>query len=236
MKSAAALIPVALLLCSCAALEDKIMDEPRLSPVSAIPSGELTTASVAVPPEQSARDSEPDASWIGGPADFFRDARPRRVGDLIAVNVTLDDSASFRNTTSRSRKSANNAKAGFDIGMFNILTNGEGEANIGGGSSTTGQGSVIRSEKLKLQLTATIREVLPNGNFLIEGAQQVLVNHEMRDIRVAGVVDPRDIAPDSSVDYNRMADARVQYGGRGTSSTAQKPGWGTQLWDKFTPF
>jgi len=182
------------------------------------------------------KDVDSGSSWIGGKADFFRDSRPRSRGDLITVNISVNDSATFNNSSARSRKSANSASTDFDLGLFNLLAQGQGEAKINGNTAASGQGSIARSEKLKLQLTATIKEVLPNGYFVIEGSQQVLVNNEMRDVRVAGIVNPIDISTDNSVDYHKIAEARAQYGGAGTVSTAQKPAWGTQLWDKIMPF
>jgi flagellar L-ring protein FlgH len=229
------LIAIALpmfLLCACASPTRSLLDQPQLAPVGVAMPESLITADVQAVPAQD----EEGSSWMGGPADFFRDSRPRRKGDLITVNIAVNDSATFNNSSARSRKSANSAGTDFDIGLFNFMAQGQGEAKISGNAAASGQGSIVRSEKLRLQLTARIQQVLPNGYFVIEGTQQVLVNNEMRDVRVAGIVNPNDIAPDNSVDYQKMAEARAQYGGSGTVSTAQRPPWGVQLWDKIMPF
>lgn len=229
------LFPLLFVLCACSSQVGKLLDQPQLSQVGGPVEDSLTTASVDTAFEDTKTEDQP-SSWIGGKADFFRDSRPRGKGDLVTINIAMNDSATFNNSTAKTRKSANSASTDFDIGLFNFLAQGQGEAKINGNAAASGQGSVVRSEKLKLQLTAVIRKVLANGYFVVEGTQQVLVNNEMRDVRVAGIVNPHDIAPDNSVDYQKIAEARVQYGGSGIVSSAQKPAWGVQLWDKITPF
>jgi flagellar L-ring protein FlgH len=229
------LFPILFALCACNSSVNKLLDQPQLAPVGIRSDDSLTTASIDQTFETEKSTNEPSA-WIGGSADFFRDSRPRGKGDLVTINISVNDSATINNSTAKARKSANSASTDFDIGLFNFLAQGEGEARISGNSAASGQGSVVRSERLKLQMTSVIRRVLPNGYFIVEGTQQVMVNNEMRDVRVAGIVNPIDIAPDNSVDYQKIAEARVQYGGTGIVSAAQKPGWGVQLWDKITPF
>ncbi len=224
-----------LLLAACSSQTSKLLDQPKLTPVDGGFADELT-GSIAGPPPAVATDVSQSSPWIGGQADLFRDSRPHRTGELITVNIAVNDSATFNNSSARSRKSANSAGTDFDIGLFNFLAQGQGEARISGNAAASGQGSVVRSEKLKLKLTAVIRKVLPNGYFVVEGTQEVLVNNERRDVRVAGIVNPDDVASDNSIDYHKMAEARVQYGGSGTVSTAQRPPWGVQLWDKIMPF
>jgi flagellar L-ring protein FlgH len=235
MKHALLVVPLAILLAACSSSVSKLLDQPQLSPVGVTTQDTLTTASVDTEFENPDIRDEPSA-WMGGSADFFRDARPRRTGDLITINISVNDSATINNSTAKARKSANSASTDFDIGLFNFLAQGEGAAKINGNATSSGQGSVVRSEKLKLQLTSVIRRVLPNGYFVVEGTQQVMVNNEMRDVRVAGIVNPVDVSPDNTVDYQKIAEARVQYGGTGAVSAVQKPAWGVQLWDKLTPF
>lgn len=235
MKKYLKIVPLALLLCGCTAQANKLLDRPALAPVGDGIDESLTSSSIEAIFEGDS-EAEQASAWVGGKSDFFRDARPRNIGDLITVNISVNDSATFNNSSARSRKSANSASTDVDIGFFNLLAKGQGEAKINGNAASSGQGSIVRSEKLKLQLTAVIRKILPNGYFIVVGSQQVLVNNEMRDVRVAGIVNPNDIAPDNSVEYRKIAEARAQYGGEGTVSTAQKPAWGTQLWDKIMPF
>ena len=235
MSKFVVIIPLALILFGCSAQTRKFLDQPQLTPVGAVAYDGLTTSAIDSSLEQDKSQDE-GSSWVGGHADFFRDARPRRKGDLIIINIVVNDSATFNNSSAQSRKSANNAGTDFNVGLLGFVTQGKGDAKISGNAASSGQGSVVRSEKLKLQLTAVVRQVLPNGNFVVEGTQQVLVNNEMRDVRVAGIVNPNDIAPDNSIDYQKMAEARAQYGGTGNVSAVQKPAWGVQLWDKIMPF
>jgi flagellar L-ring protein FlgH len=231
MKSVLGVVVIAFALAGCSGMGQKLLDKPQLAPVGPRLEESLTTGSIDQP-----QTTENTSSWVGGPADYFRDAKAHQPGDLVTVNILVNDSATFSNSSARTRKSANTTSTDFDLGLFNILAQGKGEAQINGNAASSGQGSVIRSEKLKLQMTATIQRVLPNGHFVIEGSQQVLVNNEMRDVRVAGIVNPTDLSTDNAIEYHRMAEARVYYGGSGTVTTAQKPAWGAQLWDKIMPF
>ena len=235
MKHLIKVIPLVFMLGACSMQTRKLLDQPQLSPVGEVSTDSLTTSAV----DSSFDDYESkdnSSNWIGGGGDLFRDARPRGKGDLIIINISVNDSATFNNSTAQSRKSANSAGTDFDIGLLGFITQGKGDARISGNAAASGQGSVVRSEKLKLQMTAVVRHVLPNGYFVVEGSQQVLVNDEMRDVKVAGIVNPNDIASDHSVDYHKMADARAYYGGTGNVSAVQKRAWGVQLWDKITPF
>jgi flagellar L-ring protein FlgH len=175
-------------------------------------------------------------NWIGGPADFFRGQRAASRGDLVTIRISLNDRAVFNNSSSRSRKARADAGGEFDVGMFGFLGTGAAEANAGSNSSASGQGNITRSERLDVTLTAVVTRVYANGLLQIEGSQQAMVNHERRDVRIAGIVNPRDIDETNSVDFSKIAEARVVYGGAGKVSDVQKPGWGLQLWDKVNPF
>ena len=105
-----------------------------------------------------------------------------------------------------------------------------------GASTSTGSGSIQRNETVTLRVAATVAQVLPNGNLAVTGRQQVRVNHELRDLQVAGIIRPQDIASDNTVQHDRLAEARIAYGGRGTVSDVQQPRYGQQLLDAILPF
>lgn len=216
----------------CSAYTEKLMNGPDLSPVGSglSPSqrGEVTSSYVA------AASAKPD--WVGGPADYFRDSRARRTGDLISVRISINDNANFNSTSDRSRKASANGSASFDLGIGPLVGKGDGTGSAKNDSASSGQGTVTRSEKLNLSLTVVVRDVYPNGTMLVEGSQEVLVNMEKRVVQVSGIVDPRFISNDNSIDYSRIAEARISYGGSGKISDAQKPRFGVQLWDKLSPF
>ena len=181
--------------------------------------------------------SEPPQSWIGGSADFYRDPRASRRGDLLTVKIGIDDKASLNSTSNRSRKSSADAKAGLNLDwMGTTQAELSGKANVDSNSSSAGQGTTARSERIDLSVAAMVTRVMPNGSLLIEGSQEVEVNFEQRVLHVSGLVRPVDISPDNSISYEKIAEARISYGGRGRISEVQQPGWGQQIWDRISPF
>jgi flagellar L-ring protein FlgH len=224
-----------LLLSGCMTPIEKYVGGPELSSVG---SG-LTTGSTEPAALSDVLESETnktDGNWIGGPADYFRGQRAAIRGDLITVRISLNDRAVFNNSSSRSRKARADVGGDFDVGMLGLLGTGAAEANAGSNSSASGQGNITRSERLEVTITAIVTKVYGNGLLQIEGSQQAMVNFERRDVRIGGIVNPRDIDESNSVDFSKIAEARVVYGGAGKVSDVQKPGWGLQLWDKVNPF
>lgn len=221
-----------LLLAGCATSMEDFNDAPGMSPVGA----DLSTPQPQMAAARATVFTGSTSAWQGGPADYFRDARARQAGDLLTVRISVNDKAALNNSSNRSRKSNSNADANMDIGFFNLMAQGTGNADVTSNSSASGQGATVRSEKIALALAAVVKEVLPNGLLLIEGSQEILVNYEKRRLVVQGLVNPRDVTPDNSISYEKIAEARISYGGQGRLSEVQQPGWGQQLWDKFTPF
>jgi flagellar L-ring protein FlgH len=214
---------------------EKYVGSPETSSVgSGLTTGSTEPAALADVLES--QDKPADGNWIGGPADYFRGQRAASRGDLITVRISLNDRAVFNNSSSRSRKGRADVGGDFDVGMFGLLGTGSAEANAGSNSSASGQGNITRSERLEVTITAIVTKVYPNGLLQIEGSQQAMVNHERRDVRIGGIVNPRDVDESNSVDFSKIAEARVVYGGAGKVSDVQRPGWGLQLWDKVNPF
>jgi flagellar L-ring protein precursor FlgH len=110
------------------------------------------------------------------------------------------------------------------------------DSSIDSKSSTKGEGAITRSESIELLVAAVVTGTLPNGNLVISGTQEVRVNFEVRVLTVEGIVRPRDISTENMVSYEKIAEARISYGGRGTVTDMQQPGWGQQLLDLNTPF
>mgnify|MGYP006282075497 CR=1 FL=1 len=181
--------------------------------------------------------SEPGQGWIGGSADFFRDARASRKGDLLTVNIEINDKATLNSTSNRSRNSSADGGIGFKYDVMGVVeADIKGEGNAKSNTSSAGQGTTARSERVELSVAAMVTRVMPNGYLLIEGSQEVLVNYEQRTLHVSGLVRPIDISPNNSISYERIAEARISYGGKGRISEVQQPGWGQQIWDRVTPF
>ena len=112
----------------------------------------------------------------------------------------------------------------------------DADGNIDSGTSTKGKGSIARSEHIRLAVAAVVTQVLANGNLLITGSQEVRVNHEVRVLTIAGIVRPQDIEADNTISYDKIAEARISYGGRGPINEVQRPAWGQRLFDVVTPF
>ena len=174
-----------------------------------------------------------------GAKSFFNDPRARLIGDVITVNVSTADAAKLSNTTSRSRANSENASMDNLFGLekaFPSQLDPSSLVKMGSDLSNTGTGAVARSESINLTLAALVAQVLPNGNLVIDGHQQVRVNNELRDMRVSGIVRREDITQDNTVNLTQIAEARISYGGRGIVSDVQQPRYGSQLLDIIMPW
>lgn len=218
---------------------------PPMTPIGASARGTLVTeerAEIAVPPVQPARYSYQQASlWNNGPTNLLGDRRARNLGDLLTIVVEIDEEAEIRNSTQRSRGGGESMEVGqfFGLGGEKRPRELEGlSANLDVGSESTfrGNGSVRRNERLTLRVAATVVDVLPNGHLVVQGDQEVRVNNELRDLHVAGIVQPEDISRYNVIAYDRIAGARISYGGRGQITSAQQPRWGQQIVDGALPF
>ena len=198
--------------------------------------------SLPMPAPEVARRS-PNSLWRPGARAFFRDQRAQRIGDILTVNVVIADEASLSSSTSATRSTDEDVDIdtllGFETKAAKLLPKGVNPAqllDIDSTSTNSGNGSIDREEDIELKLAALIVQVLPNGNMVIHGRQEVRVNHEMREVQVAGIIRPEDISSTNTIDYDKIAEARIAYGGRGTISDLQQPRWGTQVLDVILPF
>jgi flagellar L-ring protein precursor FlgH len=182
--------------------------------------------------------------WAAGARSFFKDQRATKIGDIVTVLIDISDKAEVSNQTSRTRTGDETANLtnllGFEGGLAGQLLPGgfdpEAAINLGSESSSTGQGSVNRKEKVELTLAAVVTQILPNGNMVLEGHQEVRVNFELRDLAVSGIVRPEDISATNEVKHTQMAEARISYGGRGQITDVQQPRYGQQIVDILFPF
>jgi flagellar L-ring protein precursor FlgH len=155
------------------------------------------------------------------------------------VNVSITDSADLSNTTSRSRTNSDAANLTNFFGLETVLPKAMNPANLvnmGSSNSNVGAGSVNRKESVSMTMAALVAQVLPNGNLVIDGHQQVRVNNELRDLQVSGIVRREDITQQNSVNLDQIAEARVAYGGQGTVTDVQQPRYGSQLFDILMPW
>lgn len=181
--------------------------------------------------------------WQSGPSSLFGDRRAKQVGDILTVNIEINDRAQFDNSIERQRTSNNQssvtAALGINEAVEKILPGPfslEPGVTTSGNSTTTGDGSIDRSETINLKIAAIVTDILQNGNMIIQGSQEVRVNFELRDLQVTGLIRPEDISRNNTISYDKVAEARISYGGRGQVSNLQQPRIGDQLMDIVSPF
>src|ERR1700674_2725438 len=179
--------------------------------------------------------------WRNGARAFFKDQRAARIGDILTVTVNITDKANIANETQRSRSSKEDSGV-TDFAGSKLLTGNAAKVLPGrllttdSAASTDGKGSVQRQEALQTNVAAVVTQVLPNGNLVVEGKQEIRVNFEIRELIVAGVVRPEDIQSDNTIDSSKIAQARIAYGGRGQITDVQQPRYGQQVMDVLLPF
>lgn len=226
-------------LAGCQTSHDNLLFGPTLSPVGSGLDSRRDPVPVTFqqPPVRSFR-----STWDqNGSGSMYRDLRATKVGDVIRVSISLDDKAQFDNATDRSRETKD--KFGVDaalnlsgLGKGVNAGAGSGDWNINSSSETKGQGTIDRSEKLRLSIAAVVTEVLPDGNLMISGSQEIKVNYEVRVLNIAGIVNPLDISSGNIIPYDKIAEARISYGGRGRQMDVQQPAWGQRIYDLAVPF
>ena len=188
-------------------------------------------------------EQQKNSLWSSDRQTFFKDQRAADIGDIITVLVDIDDKAELDNETERTRTSNENANAtnilGYEGSLKQVLPEAVDPAalaNLGSRSSHVGNGTIDREEDIAVRLAALITQILPNGNFVIHGRQEVVVNFEKRILQVDGVIRPQDIALANTVNYDQIAEARITYGGEGQITDVQQPRYGQQVYDVIFPF
>jgi flagellar L-ring protein precursor FlgH len=215
---------------------------PTLSPVGsglkeAHERAEADAAAVALAPKPYTRP--------GQPVNLYNDQRIAKVGDIVTVVIAINDKATFDDSTDRSKTAAASFTSGWNFtpppppgsnSSSSSSTSPNLTFNANSTSSTQGAGNIDRQEQIQVSIAAVVSEVLPNGNLIVSGSQEVRVNSELRELTVGGIVRPSDIARNNTISYDRIAEARISYGGRGRLSEVQQPSWGQQVYDFLKPF
>lgn len=232
---------VATLLQGCSRLED-VGRVPQFTPTDR--SSEVVA--MGVPSDlrnMSDADIERASLWSGGRGSLLGDRRAGQTGDILTVVIKIDERAEISNASSRSRSGSEDSGASALLGIPQIvdrvLPGDASLANAGqfdSSSSSNGQGTVRRNESLELKVAATVTGVLNNGVLRIQGSQEVRVNFEVRELLVTGYVRPEDISRRNEITYDKIAAARISYGGRGQITDVQQPRYGQQIADIILPF
>jgi len=235
-------LPLAILVSGCSSLEE-VGRLPDFTPVAT--SAETSAMLNPSLPQRIEKKSPVDGAslWTASRQSLLGDRRAIERGDIMTVVIEIDDSAEFSNTSSRGRTGTETAGIPSLLGIPQRINESLPDSasldemiSTSGTSSSSGNGSVSRNEKLELMVAATIVDVLPNGVLHIQGSQEVRVNFEIRELLVEGYVRPEDISRQNEITYDKIASARISYGGRGQIMQMQQPRYGQQIADIVLPF
>jgi len=236
---------VALTVTGCNVLSrlSEVGDGPELTKiVNPVARPDYRPVSLPMPTPQVAEDN-PNSLWRAGAKAFFKDHRAKEIGDVLTVKLDFTDKATFDNVTTRERDDSEDTNItqllGLEAEFSKVLPQAVSAASLlsfDNAHETKGEGKVDRQEVISLTFAAVVTQILPNGSLVIVGRQEILVNLELRELMVTGVVRPSDIDSDNTISHEKIAEMRVAYGGSGTISQLQQPRWGTQIWDIIFPF
>ena len=246
MKSLLLSTAVILSLSACSSLErlSRVGEAPEFSAIEN-PVDRSDYKPVTMPmPEPEVEITQMNSLWSSNRQAFFEDQRADTVGDILTVVIDMSNSAEFESTSARSRAAGENAGISALGGFENyldakLLPDGGDPATLAGVNSTgstSNTGSTESEDDLELRIAAVVSQILPNGNMVISGRQEVRVNYEKRVLEIAGVIRPEDITIENSIPYDKIAEARIGYGGKGFISDVQQPRYGQQIFDILLPY
>ena len=228
--------------CNLATRLSEIGDGPEVSQIQN-PMARRGYTPVSLPmPTPIIVEDNPNSLWRAGARAFFKDHRAKAVGDIVTVKIDLDDKAEMDNSTERERADTEDTDLtkflGLELELAKKLPQGIGTTttSFGAAHKTKGDGAIERAEEIEVKIAAVVTQILPNGALVLVGRQEILINAELRELYVTGVVRPSDIDSDNTVSQDYIAEMRLAYGGRGTLSQLQQPRWGMQIWDVIFPF
>ncbi|HEY3917784.1 MAG TPA: flagellar basal body L-ring protein FlgH [Stellaceae bacterium] len=241
--AAMALASVALAGCNAFSRVSQIGETPPLTTIQD-PKTQPGYQPISLPmPTPILGERQPNSLWKAGSRAFFKDQRAAQIGDILTVLVSFDDKAQFNNETQIQRTTNEQDTMpnvfGLESQIGKILPksfNPASAVNITGATNNDGKAEINREEQVTLEVAALVTQVLPNGNLVVQGHQEIRVNYEVRDLQVTGVLRPQDISSINTVPLDKLAEARVSYGGRGQLTNDQQPRYGEQLLDTVAPF
>jgi flagellar L-ring protein precursor FlgH len=194
-------------------------------------------------PQPLTAERRPNSLWQSGSRAFFKDQRASQVGDILTVDISFDDKAQFNNETQTQRTTAEQDGIGNLFGLEQQIpkflphaANPSSLVNVNGTTNNDGKGAITREEQVTLEVAAIVMQVLPNGNLVVQGHQEMRVNNEIRDLQITGILRQQDITATNTTTLDKLAEARVSYGGRGNLTDDQSPRYGMQLLDIVAPF
>lgn len=217
--------------------------EPSMSKITD-PTKEAGYQPVSMPvPTPNPTDHHMGSIWQPGARAFFKDQRATRVGDVLNINIIINDSAVMANETKGQRNDSDQVGVANFLGLESKLSailpkavNPAQLINTTGVRNTDGKATIDRQEQITVQLAAIVTQVLPNGNMVVTAKQELRVDYDLRDVSFSGIVRPTDIDATNTIQWSQIADARLSYSGRGQSEDLQQPRLGSQLIDALSPF
>jgi flagellar L-ring protein precursor FlgH len=228
-------LAIAVSVTGCSNSPSEFMREPLFSPVGAglVPEETASIQGAEVLPQAH-------PASLGPPPSLYSEPRIAHVGDIVTVIISINDKATLGNSSGRSQQTKDGLAVDWGYNNGSSSSSSSQPATLTGDlsstASTQGQGNIGRSEQIQVSVAAVVTRVLPNGNLVISGSQEVRVNYELRQLTVAGIVRPTDISRNNTIGYDHIAEARISYGGRGRESDFQQPAWGQQIYDTVRPF
>jgi flagellar L-ring protein FlgH len=231
----------------CASTVDEIRNagrEPELTPIQDPTFDATGRRQVVIPqPPRQVTGAAANSLWQADQRHLFADPRASRIGDIITVEIEIDDRAQFNNSSSRNRSSETQGGVTNFFGLENlpgqVLPQGFDPARmvgVSGEGTFSGTGAIQRNERVQLVVAGMVTQILPNGNLVVAGRQEVRVNNEVRELLVSGIVRPQDITATNTVRHTQMAEARIAYGGRGQLTAYQRPPVGQSVIEAISPF
>ena len=232
---------------ACAGTIDRVKtigSPPPLTPLEGARAGVPQATQVSLPmPATESYTTQPNSLWKTGSRAFFKDQRATKIGDILTVSINITDSAKVDNATTRTRTAKEGASAnallGYEKSLSKVLPEAVDPANLveaDSSSNNSGKGTVDRKEAINTTVAAIITQILPNGNLVIQGRQEVRINFEVREIMISGIVRPEDISNQNTIQQTQIAEARISYGGRGQLTDVQQARYGQQFFDVISPF
>lgn len=236
-----------ILMSACSNMQDRVSNigkPPTMSGIQTAHNMATNPELIKLPmPRMEQANTNANSLWQPSRQTFFKDQRAHKVGDILTVFIDIQDEADMKNKTERTRSGTEKTglpnMLGVEGYLGKVLPGGVDPTNLIGvnsNSASSGDGKIEREEEIKLKLAAMITQVLPNGNFIIRGQQEVRVNFELRELSLDGVIRPEDILNNNSISYEKIAEARISYGGRGQVTDIQQPRYGQQFIDAVFPF
>ena len=244
-KNLTALLMSSAMLAGCNTLERlaNVGDAPSMTDIKN-PTHARDYRPVSMPmPKPVAAHREANSLWRPGSRAFFKDLRASEIGDIVTVVVNVNDTAKLENETDRTRTNTEDASAnaflGYQTQLNQVLPEAVNPANLidlDSSNRSNGKGEIERKEDIEVKVAAVVTQILPNGNLVIHGKQETRVNFEMRELQIAGVIRPQDIDNQNTVSFEKIAEARLAYGGRGHITDVQQARYGQQIVDVIFPF